>query len=272
MRPVRRIVLTTLVLSAASFAQPFYAPLGTFNESIVCLDQNGHGIPYAWIELTPATYLFTNAHLHDDPTHPISTVSPLYGYANAQGAFAYTMRTTLIGQHEALLSRCIAPGGGVLHTTFQHRVGYPDLFYNHHESIWRKIGGTDTGKNTGHGTTDYNRYMRLDAAYGIYYSTLDYLGAHPNQTRVCTNDMALPWGGKFDIEALEGNPWRNPHVSHDRGTAADVAGPTSSQCPVAEQLNVAQFVQACVARGAQWNVAHANHAHCNWANPATYPH
>lgn len=116
--------------------------------------------------------------------------------------------------------------------------------------------------------------MMSNPAYGLYNASLDYLASHSGQQRVCTNDMALPFGGKFDIQALAGNPWKSPHASHDRGTAADVAGPGSAQCPDSYEVNVSQFLNTCIARGAltQYSINENNHAHCNWANPSSYAH
>ena len=84
--------------------------------------------------------------------------------------------------------------------------------------------------------------------------------------------MALPFGGKFDISSS--TRWASPHKAHDRGTAADVAGPGSGQCPAADQVVIADFLAACVSEGALAanSVNENNHAHCNFANPSTYPH
>lgn len=52
-----------------------------------------------------------------------------------------------------------------------------------------------------------------DERSSIYYATLDYLAVHPEISQICTNDMALPFGGKFDL----GQDWQSPHSQHDRG-------------------------------------------------------
>jgi len=173
-----------------------------------------------------------------------------------------------------------------------YAVGYSDLFYNDHPEIWVKIGGSNTGGGTYHGTTSYNRYMQLTnppyyndgPAYWLYYATQDYLGNHPEITQVCTNDMALPKGGKFDICPLyplpQGctgfTPWTSPHASHDRGTAADVAGTGSTQCANAggSGVNVDEFLNNCVLRGAlaAYSINEGNHAHCQFDDPNSWPH
>lgn len=259
-------------LAAQSYS-PLFAPRSTHREVWVCVDQYNRPIPYAYFTVATGYYAYTNAHYHDDPWHVFSTATPYEGYAGSSGEFGFDLATTILAQAEAILMSC-SNEFGTVYASADFGVGYNDLYYNHHDGIWHKIGGTDTGANTGHGTTDYNRYMRTDAAYGVYYATLDYLAGAPGQQKVCTNDMALWLGGKFDINALIGAPWRSPHASHDRGTAVDVAGPGSGQCPDSYEVNVAAFIDRCVARGAlrTYSVNESNHAHCNWANPATYPH
>jgi hypothetical protein len=258
-------------LAAESYS-PLFAPGSTHREVWVCADQYNRPIPYAYFTVATGYYAYTNAHYHEDPWHVFSTATPYAGYAGSSGEFGFDLTTTLVAQAEFLLMSC-SNEFGTVYAVADFAVGYNDLYYTHHDGIWHKIGGTDTGKDTGHGTTDYNRYLRTDAAFGIYYATLAYLAA-TGQQKVCTNDMALWLGGKFDINALKGAPWRSPHAAHDRGTAVDVAGPGSGQCSVSYQVNPNIFKQYCVANGALEpnSVAHSDHAHCNWANPATYPH
>ncbi len=78
--------------------------------------------------------------------------------------------------------------------------------------------------------------MTQAAAAGLAGATQSYLAGHASQTQICTNHMALPVGGKFDIQAIVPgstglHPWASPRIAHDRGTAVDVAGPGSGQYP-----------------------------------------
>jgi hypothetical protein len=123
--------------------------------------------------------------------------------------------------------------------------------------------------------------MKSMPAWQLWYASLDYLAAHPEISKICTNDMALQFGGKFDICALGGSgcsgvtPWVSPHSSHDRGTAADVAGVGTTQCANAggSGVNVAEFINRCVANGAQsvYSINEGNHAHCQFEVPS-WPH
>jgi hypothetical protein len=52
-------------------------------------------------------------------------------------------------------------------------------------------------------------------------------GCRPDYQIVAVNDMALQWGGVFDICAVSGacvsqlTPWQPPHASHQRGKSVD---------------------------------------------------
>ena len=296
------LVLTGTVFLTGASAQTynlFYQPGSNMQSTgnslfVYCRSIQTGAIQY-WcpVHIITGLYLYTNAHFHDDINHPWSGVGcvdsfqcndfiPWFVYGNTtwKGSIHIKMLTTKVGQAEAIGGDTY-PYGGYFDDALDYVVGYNDIYYNHHPEIWHPTGGTDTGANTGHGSTDYNWWMMSTPAYGLYYTTQDYLLSHPGQQRVCTNDMALPFGGKFDICALPGTPgcsgtkpWESPQTSHDRGTAADVAGPGGFQCPSAYQVNVSQFLIACIARGAlfQNSIAHGNHAHCNWASPSTYVH
>jgi hypothetical protein len=158
-------------------------------------------------------------------------------------------------------------------------VGYGDLYFAS-SPLWIQNGGNNTPGATddGHGTNANNHWMTQTASGGLAGATRSYLAGHARQTQICTNDMALPVGGKFDIQAIVPGTtglhrWASPHIAHDRGTAVDIAGPGSGQCPN-NQVNIAAFLQACVANGAnvQNSVNEGNHAHCNFASVNTYPH
>lgn len=89
---------------------------------------------------------------------------------------------------------------------------------------------------------------------------------------VCDNDMALPFGGKFDTQ----DNWTSPHVAHDRGSAVDIAV-TSNQCPAQDVVtNGSAFLSLAVgtyhAQPYPISYAGSKDIHVNWLNPNTYPH
>lgn len=265
---------------------PLYSPWTTNPINWACQDLNGNYIPGAYFTFSNGVYVNSNAHYHGPvSTEPVSTTAPSTGYSDSSGVISVNLATDLVGQEEYQDITCQYNGYKV-NKTYDFAVGYGDLYYTDQPSVWVKTGGTDTGGGTNHGTTAYNRYMTSGAAYALYYATLDYIAANPSVSHICTNDMALYVGGKFDIcntiglcTYSDGSPqvipWNSPHSQHDRGTAADVAATGTYQCTHAggTGVNVAQFITDCVNRGAYaaYSFNEGNHAHCGFSVP-TWPH
>lgn len=260
-------------------AQIFYSPSSSNRLYAYCYDPSTGGlVTNCNYELGYGYWTYTNGHFHESTPHPSSSFSPDSGNTGASGYAPVTVSTTLVGQEEFVevwnVDNPNDPG-----SELDFYVGYNDL-YSSSSNLWILIGGSDTGGGTGHGTTAYNHFQTRTAGSGLYAATQQYLASHAGVNQICINDCALPSGGKFDIcnAAYPGctavTPWANPHISHDRGTAADIAGPTSGQCPVGNRVVIAVFLQRCIANGASsiHSAPEGNHAHCNWADPATYPH
>src|SRR5262249_16376 len=222
-------------------------------------------VPYCNISLSTTVYLYTGGHFHENESHPFSSITPTSANTGPTGVVFVTLNTTRVGQQEAAFVTNDDNGST---KSLVYLVGHNDVYYNHHPEIWDKVGGTDTGADTGHGNTDINRYMEINAAYGIYYATTDYLALHPEQPRICLNDMGLPFGGKFDIS----KNWNSPHAEHDRGKAVDVGDANSRQCSIRGSAlplaNRAEFRQKCIDHGAIANLSYIesdkNHVHCGW--------
>lgn len=307
LRMAAPLVFLPVDAATAQSYSPLLRPYSTNNTQYwYCRDQYGRYLYNCPIDLRSGYYAGTNAHWHEQYPHKYSSIrcvdpylnscstttwaSYLRAYTSITGSVGIYVGTTLVGQAEYVygsttypcgFSTCYSDG------TIDYAVGYSDVFYNHHPEIWVKIGGTDTGANTGHGTTDYNRYMKLDApqfndgpAYRIYYATLDYLAENPGVDRICLNDMALPFGGKFDICNFPNTPgcttvapWDSPHIAHDRGTAVDVAT-TGDKCTKAggRLVDPERFKEKCMARGGRWSRVERDHVHCAFEDPSTFPH
>lgn len=282
-RHLTAVCLSTVGFSFMASAQIYHRPQSFNTYWAYCRSIGGPNagqIVYNCpVQLEVQAYPNTNAHLHTagQPRSSIhcaseSQCSPRVGYllngnTTGRGSIQFDLAATLIGQDENVSVR--AANGG---QTMDYRVGYSDVYYNDHPEIWVRIGGTDTGANTGHGSTYYNRYMKSDPAYKFFYSTHWYLDVHPEISRVCANDMALPYGGKFDIGSTK---WTSPHSQHDRGTAVDVAAVGTAQCANAggSGVNVEEFRQTCINNGAVATASfnEGNHAHCGFESP-TWPH
>lgn len=252
-------------LCAQSYAI-LYAPQSSNSETWVCADQNNNPIPYAAFTVTNGVYLYTNSHEHDDISHPFSSASPSSGYADGSGNFTFSVNTTLVGQAESEHLQC-SNGNGTAYGAEDFGVGYSDIYWDDHPEEYIQIGGSTTG----HGDNTGNHWMQTTPAYGYYYAVGSYIANYNSGNPVCANDMALPYGGKFDIQ----DNWTSPHLSHDRGSAVDTAT-SAGQCPSANVVtNTSAFLLACVQNGAQsypTSQVDPYDVHCNWTNPSAYPH
>lgn len=272
MRDLLRVSLLSVAcacVQAALLAQsysPLFGPASANSQQWQCLDQYNQPIPWAYFTVSPGVYLYTNGHFHANPGPIFSSVSPSSGYANGNGVFGFQIYTTLTGRAEALGITCSNPYGSVSRL-FDYAVGYNDIWWNNHPEVWILIGGNTTG----HGDNTFNHWMQTMPAYGIWNTAWAWVNTYNPGGTICVNDMALPYGGKFDIY----QNWISPHASHDRGSAVDVAT-TSNQCPPASVVtNPDAFLQLCVANGAKpYPISQVDPAdvHCNWTDPATYPH
>ena len=84
-------------------------------------------------------------------------------------------------------------------------------------------------------------------------------------------NVGLAFGGKLDIS----QNWTSPHATHDRGTAGDIAGLyTTSECATENSVVIDEFLTFCSAEGAVSSDTYneGGYAHCNFADPSTYPH
>jgi len=166
-----------------------------------------------------------------------------------------TVATTRVGQIESL--HAMNDDGGTT-TSYDYGVGYLGLVYIDNSDIFYQTGGSTTN----HGDNTWNHYMTVNAATGLQAAATAYLNEYNPGQKVCINDMALPIGGKFDIN----DNWQSPHISHDQGTAADVAA-VAGQCPGSYIVNLNLFKSACINIGganATRSITEGNHVHCNW--------
>lgn len=250
--------------SAAGISpQATYAPNSSNTLYAVCYDTASGDLVACNLSLSTAAYLDTNGHYHESPIPPISVISPSSGYTGAYSnlQMPVTLTTTQVGQFEtvSLVPSC---GEGVpcSESNYDYAVGYTGLVFNANSNIFMQTGGNTTG----HGDNTFNHYMTVNAATGLQKAATYYINQYNPGQKVCINDMALPIGGKFDIK----DNWQSPHISHDQGTAADVAAVAGS-CPANYTVNLNYFRLACINQGGSLSantITEGNHVHCRWPN------
>ncbi len=68
---------------------------------------------------------------------------------DANGQVQITIATDIVGQAEFIDGTCTDAYGNHVGSEYDFAVGYGDLYYNDHPSIWVKIGGDDTNGGSG---------------------------------------------------------------------------------------------------------------------------
>ena len=96
----------------------------------------------------------------------------------------------------------------------------------------------------------------------IYYTAVEFLAQHPSQGKIAVNDMALPFGGIFDIN----QNWGPLHSQHSRGKAVDVRG-NGALYSIPSNLQP-EFTDTCDDKGAVESIIRGSgsnrHIHCRW--------
>jgi hypothetical protein len=255
--------------------QAVFAPNSTNTLYAYCENQNTGQVVPCNVSLSTTYYQYTNGHFHNNPPPPVSTVSPNSGYTGNYSNFEMpvTITTTQVGQIESL-SVSDDDNGSAIH--YDYGIGYLGLVYIDNSNIFYQTGGNKTN----HGDNTWNHYMTVNAATGLQRAADFYINFYNPGQKVCINDMALPIGGKFDVcwssaigctdknGDLIVKPWDSPHISHDQGTAADVAA-VVGQCPKNYIVNLNVFKQACINIGGSLSantITEGNHVHCRWPN------
>jgi hypothetical protein len=255
--PIFLVILAMMPAAKSQSYSPLYAPSTTINLVWSCVDANNHALPYAGLTLETIYWTNTNGHFHDSPSHPYSSISPTSGYADGNGNFPASLRTTTIGQAESIGATCYDYYGNAVSGEFNYAVGYTLYWTNN--AVWMLVGGNTTN----HGDNSFDHWMTTNGAYGIYYASQKYLTAHTDQGLLAANDMGLPSGGKFDLN----DNWTSPHITHDMGTAADIRG-NGGQYAIPNQYQ-AEFIGYCgdfqATEAIVENVGTSNqHVHCRW--------
>ena len=146
-------------------------------------------------------------------TTGVSGVERLFAQASAGGQTQVTQDSVVV-RIPGLVA--LGPGGSIT------LVGMDDV----HPQRW---SGTPSMIAALHMLADS---IQTEAAAIAALPPVERPAVFPDQLGV--NDMSLPWGGLFDLDAT----WHHPHNEHRRGTNADVAVPAG---PTYDEF--ARFVQ-----------------------------
>ena len=243
--------LMFLLFSAAnSHAALFYKPETSNLAYAYCFNSAGQIVHNCNVTLSVGYYFSTAQHNHTNTSRPVSTVTPAAGNTGTTG-LPVILKTTRVGQIEGVVV-CAD-----LCTVTAVSVGYTDLTELTGGANWVLIGATTIHPNNHWGTsTTITGIKNVAAQYRSEYATYPV---------IAINDIALPIGGIFDLNAN----WAPPHASHSRGTAVDIRGngrPNSVPRVAAVQQ---RFMAICKEKGAVQALHEGKgtvneHFHCRW--------
>jgi len=261
-------------------AQPTYAPNSTAMLYVSCVGWPGGNPVYpCFLIITSGSYAVTsNGHTRSGSYHPTPIPSSAfrpssngtqvhsYGFIlDAPQTYIWlkageradvppnapTDIRRMIG-HDEYLSACAQ-----ICSSYSYRVGWTDIYWVEEKPEWIHVGQTPQHQNS----NSYNHWMTSQAAYGIWYTAKAFLLRFPSQGKIAVNDMALPYGGLFDIAGQ----WEPSHWNHYRGKAVDVA--VGSGAYGIPDSNANTFVDTCVLTGgAMYGQVETTplHIHCEW--------
>lgn len=233
-------VATTKPAFPQSFT-PLYPPNSEQSLVAYCYDQYGFIVPNCDVTIYTGVFLYTNGHFHDSIGHPFGSAFPAAGNTGCCG-LAVVLTTTIVGQAEGI-GAC-----ATYCSELDYGVGYL-LYFVDENALWSLRGAT-----ANHGSNLYNHWATAEMSTGIYNTASQFSQAHPEVGRIGLNDMALVYGGKFDINS----DWMSPHIDHDLGRAVDIN-------LVPQELAV-EFKDTCLLQGASFAQVEYTpyHIHCRW--------
>ena len=187
MRDLRRALFCHNILIFGQSYSPLWAPSSSNQLQAGCINQFGQLVAGCTLTFSTHYYSGTNAHTHYSPTAPLSGITASC-VTDSTGHCPVTVTTTIVG-HAEYAEACATTCGDM-----DYAVGVPIYWVSDH-GVWTFVGAT-----AAHGSsTNYNHWMTSNAAYGIYNATVLYQASYPGLVQ--SNDMSLPYGGKFDLNS-----------------------------------------------------------------------
>lgn len=208
----------------------------------VCVDQFNNIVPNCSVSLSNGFTANTGGHNHNSGTRPTSAYGSLSssgGYYSGYGGHPFTFTASRVGGWEWI--KVCASGGC---TTYPVRIRYSNIssYSGHSTNVF--IGSTTTHPSNHHGTLWFRN--KVSSVTQQYHNEF---GCYSTYQLVGVNDMALVFGGLFDLYPDEPQ-WKPPHHSHDRGKAADFrAKPNQSNSIIYDTDVINRFLEICEENG-----------------------
>ncbi len=232
-----------LCLAQVSSAQQSVQPQTTTYWEAWCKDRANNRLPEGTVTLYNGYRPNTGGHKHNEGTRPASA----YGSLSSRGGdysggnyYPFTFTASRVGQTEWIQACCSSDC-----TTKDIQVRYSDIssYSGHSTNVF--IGQTKTHPSNHHGTV-----LLKNAISGITQQYHDEFGCYDEYQRVGVNDMALEFGGVFDLYPY-GPEWAPGHKTHDHGKAVDFRckPPPKENSVIYDDRIIERFEEICELHG-----------------------
>jgi hypothetical protein len=209
---------------------------------VFCFDIfTGQIIPNCNVVLTHRARALSGGHNHD-ANRPRGTFQPASGNTGPTGQLPTTYTSPEpSGIIETTITGTTSDGRPLIPGTFTIGVEIDGLAALGAGANYDLVGATATHGDNHNGTPTFN------ASLGTLADS--YVLAFPGQ-RLAYNDMSLPLGGLFDINAT----WAPPHVSHRFGVDCDLRLVPPQQRRRVRQLIAAAGIGTIIVEGNHWHI------------------
>ncbi len=159
-----------------------------------CVDQYGNTVPNCTVSLFNGYYVNTGGHVHDAGTRPTSkygSLSSSGGFYSGYSGHPFTFSASRVGELEwidACANYC---------NTYPVRIRYSNIssYSGHSTNVF--IGSTTTHPSNHHGTLAFR-----NAVSSVTQQYHNEFGCYSTYQLVGVNDMALVFGGVFDLDGI----------------------------------------------------------------------
>lgn len=208
-------VNTTIFMEFSVTSSSNGARTRTCEISAVCVDsETGLFFQNVDVEWTLETVPFSGSHAHHNSARPIGALESYTGNTGDTGIFTTTytvpevsgkIKATLTCSHPSILF-----GDGVpFFWEIRNNPSPLDELARHDSYVLIGSEGTPHGSANHAGTPELNS--------ALFDLTRRFAERFPGE-KLSLNDMSLPWGGLFDLNAN----WQPPHFWHRFGTDVDI--------------------------------------------------
>ncbi len=176
-----------------------------------CFDAYGAPVPNVPVYFQVVVLPYSGNHDHHDSGRPPGRMDPQYTQTDSRGRAVSTFWSTdVAGIHTVLASSPCGTDSGDIWVMWNNP--YLTALPNHPD--YDKVGVQPEHTSPFYGT-DSVVYKLQQIAMRFRQQT---------GSRMCVNDMSLPWGGRFDLGPRYGGSFwfTPPHAEHQRGINVDI--------------------------------------------------